>query len=122
MFRRRREPDALSHLPCRGRAEEAHSYARQVREVDQVFDRIEDTCPNLFHPRRPVTEQLPSWVRLYNMGSEIQLWTEQGKVHYFSPVMRGDPISAGTLEDWLAGGRPIDCSRKSMPAFGGLLE
>jgi hypothetical protein len=102
--------------------EEAAAYAREVRIVDAVFDRIEDACPNLFHPRRPVTEQLPMWVRLYNMGSEIQLWMEHGKVQYFSPVARGEPIGIGTVDEWLAGGRRIDCSRKSAPAFGGLLE
>ena len=86
------------------------------------LDRIEDACPNLFQPARPVTEQTPYWTRLYNMGSEIQLWIEDGRILYFAPPLGGDPIDIGTVADWMERPQPIDCSRKSAPAFGGLLE
>lgn len=107
----------LEHAP--GAAAE---YARDVKVPDAIFDRIEAACPNLFHPPRPVTEQLPFWVRVYNMGSEMQLWIEGGVVRYHSHVLGGDPIEIGAAADWAAAPQPIDCSRKSAPAFGGLLE
>lgn len=100
----------------------ARRYLEEVRPVDVVFDRVESACPNLFHPQRPVTEQMPRWTRLYNMGSEIQLWIDRGRVLYFSPFVGGDPIDIGAMADWLREPQVVDCSRKSAPAFGGLLE
>jgi Glycosyltransferase family 87 len=104
----------LEHAPG-----EAARFAREVREVDVIFDRVEDACPNLFQPRRPLTEQRPHWVRLYNAGTEMQLWIDSGRVKYFLPVARkGEPIDIGAAEDWARGPLPIDCSRKftSAPA------
>ena len=102
--------------------EAGERYAREVAQIDAVFDRIEATCPNLFQPPRPVTEQTPHWRRLYNMGSEIQLWIEDGRILYLAPTLGGDAIDIGTVADWMEHPQPIDCSRKSAPAFGGLLE
>lgn len=98
----------------------AERYIREVRGVDVIFDRVEATCPNLFHPPRPVTEQHPNWTRLYNMGSEIQLWIADGRLLYRSPFLGGDPIDIGTVEAWSKAPQRIDCSRKYAPAFGGL--
>jgi hypothetical protein len=100
----------------------ARDYVKEVRPIDAIFDRVETACPNLFHPRGPVTEQLPFWVRVYNMGTEIQLWIEADTVKYFSPLIGGDPIVIGSVDEWTRGQRTFDCSRKSAPAFGGLLE
>jgi hypothetical protein len=43
-------------------------------------------------------------------------------VLYFAPVIGGDPIDVGAAAAWAERAQPIDCSRKSAPAFGGLLE
>ncbi len=66
-----------------------------------------------------MTEKFPNWTRLYNMGSEIQLWIEGGRLLYRSAFLGGDPIDIGTVEAWSKAPQPIDCSRKSAPAFGG---
>jgi hypothetical protein len=100
----------------------AEAYARDVQFPDAVFDRVEAACPNLFHPPRPVTEQMPRWVRVYNMGSEMQLWIEDGTVRYRSPIYGGEPVEIGAAKDWASAPQVIDCSRKYVPAFGGLLE
>jgi hypothetical protein len=107
-------------VSCRLRpdAAEAERYAREVSEVDTIFDRVEAACPNLFHPLRPVTEQFPNWTRLYNMGSELQLWIADGRLLYRSPLLGGDPIDIGRAVDWARAPQPIDCSRKFAPAFG----
>lgn len=100
--------------------EEALNYADGVRAVALVFDNVEQACPNLFHPPRPVTEQMNYWVRRYAMGTEMQLWIEDGIVKYFNPTRGGDPIEIGAASDWAKGPQPIDCSKRFVPAFGGL--
>jgi len=96
----------------------AEQYALEVSRIEPIFDRVEAACPNLFHPPRPVTEQFPNWTRLYNMGSELQLWIADGRLLYRSPLLGGDPIDIGTAADWARAPQPIDCSRKFAPAFG----
>ena len=56
------------------------------------------------------------------MGSEMQLWIEAGRVLYFSPLLGGDPIDIGSVDAWRQAPQPVDCSKKSAPAFGGMLE
>jgi hypothetical protein len=56
------------------------------------------------------------------MGSEIQLWIENGRILYLAPTLGGDAIDIGTVADWTDSTQPLDCSRKSAPAFGGLFE
>jgi len=111
-------------VTCRLRPapEAAERYEREVREVDPIFDRIEDVCPNLFHPPRPLTERYPNWTRLYNLGSEIQLWMNGGRIFYRAPLLGGDPVDIGSVEAWSIGPQPIDCQKKFNPAFGGLLK
>lgn len=107
-------------ISCRLRADPsgAERYAREVRNADVIFDRVEAACPKLFHPPRPVTEQHPNWTRLYNMGSEQQLWIANGRVLYRSPLHGGDPIDIGSAAAWGEAPQPIDCSVKYLPAFG----
>ncbi|HVE48994.1 MAG TPA: hypothetical protein VNG69_05160 [Casimicrobiaceae bacterium] len=121
---RRPEDNWLSFLTCRlvAAPANAEAYQREVRPIDTVFNRVEDTCPNLFHPRRPVTEQVPRWMRRYNMGSEMQLQISEGRVIYRSALLGGDPIDAGAVDAWLRESQPIDCSRKFAPPFGGVAE
>ncbi len=102
--------------------DDAAAYVREVRDVDVVLDRVEAACPTLFHPPHSVTEQRPQWVRTYNMGSEFQLWVDGGRIKYLNPVRGGDPIDIGTFAEWSKAPQPIDCSRKSAPAWGGLLK
>ena len=110
-----------TYITCALRTDPAagERYLQEVAQVDPIFDRVEEACRNLFHPAQPVTEQLPKWTRLYNMGSEIQLWIDDGRLLYRSPFLGGDPIDIGTVEAWSTAPQPIDCSRKSAPAFGG---
>jgi len=97
--------------------EERLAYERTVWAVDAVFDRVEDTCPNLFHPRRPPTQEHIYIARTYHMGSEMQLFVDEGRVKYYYPLRGGDPIDIGTLESWRKAPQPIDCSRRTKPAI-----
>ena len=97
--------------------EERLAYERDVSEVDPIFDRVEDACPKLFQPRRPVTQEYRYWARTYHMGSEIQLFIDDGRVKYFFPLRGGDAIDIGSVADWRVRPQPFDCSRKTSPAF-----
>lgn len=98
------------------------AYERALRPIDVVFDRVEDACPGLFHPRRPATELRTHFVRTYNMGSEVHLWVDSERVKYFRPTRGGDPIDIGSVSEWTERALSFDCTRKSAPAFGGILE
>ena len=106
-------------IACRlVRAPEARlAYERDVSAIEPVFDRVEDACPSLFQPRRPVTQEYRYWARTYHMGSEMQLFVDEGRVKYFFPLRGGDAIDIGSVADWQAGPQPFDCSRKTSPAF-----
>lgn len=93
------------------------AYERRVAEVDAAFDRVEDACPALFHPRRPPTQEYGYLARTYHMGSEMQLFVEEGRVKYFFPLRGGDPIDIGTLAAWREAPQRIDCTRRTQPAF-----
>ena len=97
--------------------EERAAYERAVKDIDPVFDRVEDVCPNLFHPRRPPTQEYRYLARTYHMGSEIQLFIDEGRVKYFFPLRGGDPIDIGSLDAWRHGPQPIDCSVRTLPTL-----
>jgi hypothetical protein len=97
--------------------DERARYERDIRDIDVVFDRVEDACPNLFHPRRPATQEYRFLARTYHMGSEMQLFAEEGRIKYFFPLRGGDPIDIGSVEAWKQGPQAFDCSRRTSPAF-----
>jgi hypothetical protein len=122
-LRGERRPDAASSwkhfISCRlvEAPEERLAYERRVSMVDAVFDRVEDACPNLFHPRRPPTQEYGYLSRTYHMGSEMQLFVDEGRVKYFFPMRGGDPIDIGSLADWQRASQAFDCTRRTQPAF-----
>ncbi len=122
-LRGERRPDATSSwkhfISCRlvRAPEERQAYERRVSAVDAAFDRVEDTCPNLFHPRRPPTQEFGYLSRTYHMGSEMQLFVDEGRVKYFFPLRGGDPIDIGSLADWQQAPQAFDCTRRTQPAF-----
>jgi hypothetical protein len=93
-------------------------YHAKRAEIDVVLDRVEDACPNLFHPPRMLTELRGSWGRSYGMGSDRVLWINDGSIKYYSPTRGGDPVILGREEDWRVGPQPVDCSKRFSPAFG----
>jgi hypothetical protein len=99
--------------------EERVAYEEAVRQVDVVFDRVEDACPRLFHPRRAATQEYRYWARTYHMGSERQLFIEDGRVKHLLALRGGGPVDIGSVADWMQGPQPVDCSRGAQPAFAG---
>jgi hypothetical protein len=117
---RRPQKDGWKHfISCRlvPAPEERLAYQREVATYDAVFDRIEDACPNLFFPRRPVTQEGIYWARTYHSGSEMQLFVDGDRVKYFYYLRGGDPIDIGSIDDWKQGRGRIDCAKRTQPAF-----
>jgi hypothetical protein len=93
------------------------AYEHAAAAVDIAFDRVEDACPKLFQPRRAPTQEYLFLARTYHMGSEMQLYVDDGRVKYFYPLRGGDPIDVGPLDAWRQAPQPIDCSVRTRPAF-----
>jgi hypothetical protein len=112
--------DAWKHfITCRlvHSPDERLAYEREASFVDPILDRVEDACPGLFFPPRPVTQEFHYWSRTYHLGSEMQLFIDQGRVKYFFYLRGGDAIDIGSVEDWGKATQPIDCARRTLPAF-----
>jgi hypothetical protein len=56
------------------------------------------------------------------MGSEMQLFVDDGRVKYFYPLRGGDPIDIGSVAAWKAGPRRFDCSVRTKPAAVGAVR
>jgi hypothetical protein len=101
-----------------------HSAARATqREIDQVLDRVEDACPQLFQPRRMQTERAGmGWQRTY-ANTDLVLWISNGQVK-FSDRMRGDgEIRAlGPVHAWVTTALQIDCGRRAGTYFAQLVD
>jgi hypothetical protein len=81
-----------------------------------VFDRLEDGCPRLFQPRRPVTEDYGDersgyhWMRRY-ASTGLAVMITHGMVKLFDPVRGGSPIFLGREADWEGAPPRLLCGR-----------
>lgn len=93
------------------------SLARQ-RAVDLVLNRLEDACPELFQPRRLLTEQDgAAWQRLY-MNTDLAAWVSYGWVKFSNPVRSGNPVVfLGRESDWAKGPLRVECGRRNGAYF-----
>jgi hypothetical protein len=95
--------------------------ARQ-RAVDLVLDRLEDACPELFQPRRLVTEhEGDSWQRVY-VNTDLTAWVSHGWVKFRNPVRGGPPSVVGRESDWAKVPLRLDCGRHGGDYFAKVLN
>lgn len=86
------------------------------RVPNLVLDRIEDACPRLFQPRRPVTEAHGDgragyrWIRKYP-GTNLSLLMVQGAAELVDGARGGRPDYLGSESDWAKSPLPIACGR-----------
>jgi hypothetical protein len=79
--------------------------------VDLVLDRLEDACPELFQPRRLVTEHDgDSWQRIY-VNTDLTAWVSHGWIKFRNPVRGGLPIAIGRESDWAKTPPRLACGR-----------
>lgn len=101
-------------------------YRKTSREVDLVFDRVEDACPELFQPRRPVTQYLGRgryggiWERQYG-STNLALWISRGWVNFTDPLRGGSPTYIGREADWESASRRLECGRRGEMYFARLV-
>jgi hypothetical protein len=82
--------------------------------IDQVLDRVEFLCPNIFSPSPQITERRGQrlWLRSYS-GTDVNLTVYDNKVHYQDIYHGGPPTELGTLSDWSGPNHPpINCQHR----------
>jgi hypothetical protein len=83
----------------------------EERRISELFSRIEDACPRLFHGLTAVTERIgPQWARNYP-ALDARMETKSGRVilgHWFKLRY----YDLGTVEDWASAdaARPAACA------------
>jgi hypothetical protein len=94
----------------------------QQRSADRVFDRIEDACPQLFQPRRVLSEHLGmAWQRIY-MNTDLEMRISGDFVRFFDPARGDDPKLLGRASEWLAQPPQLVCGRKNGHFFAHVTE
>jgi hypothetical protein len=94
----------------------AAALAQAERVPNLVFDRIEDACPRLFQPRRPVTEVYGDagtgyrWIRKYP-GTNLALFMVDGSIKLVDGARGGQPDYLGTEGAWARAPLPLVCGR-----------
>lgn len=88
--------------------------AEQVPNL--VFDRIEDACPGLFQPRRPLTEAYGDrqagyrWIRKYP-GTNLSTFIVHGSVELVDGARGGRAAYLGSESAWARSPLPLACGR-----------
>ena len=95
--------------------------ARQ-RAADLVLDRLEDACPELFQPRRMLSEPNgDAWQRLY-MNTDLTAWVSHGWVKFRNSVDGNQMIYVGRESDWAMSPLRLACGRRDGHYFAQVLE
>lgn len=95
--------------------------ARQ-KEVDLIFDRVEDACPKLFQPKRLLTEQVGSlWMRFY-INTDLKAWVSKGWVKFVNPIRGDDVVYIGREADWARAPLRLACGRRGHHYFATVID
>jgi hypothetical protein len=86
--------------------------ARQ-HAADLVLDRLEDACPQLFQPRRPISEPNgDGWQRLY-MNTDLTAWVSHGWIKFLNSGAGDQMVYVGRDSDWAQKTLPLTCGRRN---------
>jgi len=89
--------------------------------VDLVLDRLEDACPQLFQPRRPLSEPYGNgWQRLY-MNTDLAAWVSNGWVKFHNPIAADQIVYIGPESDWAKTPPRLACGRHNGHYFAHVL-
>ncbi|MGH8142434.1 MAG: glycosyltransferase 87 family protein [Steroidobacteraceae bacterium] len=108
-------PDTTDFVTCHVVADHRdHSIeVTQRRAADLVLDRLEDACPQLFQPRRPLTEHDGrAWMRRY-LNTDVTAWVSNGGVKILQAIRGSGPIYLGRETDWEKKPKLLSCGRRS---------
>jgi hypothetical protein len=86
------------------------------RQADLALDRLEDLCPSLFQPARPVTQYFGSaredvWSRRY-LNTNLTAWVARGWVQFVDPIRGGAAAYIGPESAFERKDVRIRCGRR----------
>lgn len=96
-----------------------------ISKVDVVFDRLEDECPELLHPRRVVTQDHydsrhgQQWMRRYP-DTGLAILIGGGYVELINGLRGGRPSYLGRAADWERSPQRLQCGRSGQKYFAKL--
>jgi hypothetical protein len=98
------------------------AFVAQQRQADIVLDRLEDACPKVFQPRRPLTEHHGrAWMRNY-INTDLLAWVSDGWVKYYQSSRGGFRAYVGSESDWAKGPLRLDCGRRDGAYFAKVIK
>jgi hypothetical protein len=108
---------------CRAVPDTADPTALKTRQraADLVFDRLEDSCPRLFQPRRMITLRLgDSWRRVYG-ATDIVASISHGRVKFSDEMRPHGPVDVGGESDWARAPLSLECGKRNGVYFAHVL-
>jgi hypothetical protein len=94
----------------------------QQLEADLALDRLEDACPELFQPRRPLSEHRGrGWIRYYG-NTDLWAWVSDGWVKFYQSQRGQGRIFVGRESDWIKAPPRITCGRQGGIYFAQMLD
>ena len=106
--------DKRFFVSCRLIPSDTDNSARFARQqsVDLVLNRLEDACPKLFQPRRPLTEYNGrQWSRHYT-NTDINAWISGGELKFSQPDRGAELVHVGHEIDWIKAPLRLACGRR----------
>lgn len=117
-------PDAAPFLTCRV-VSDPDAYQRLMAEqspIDLALDHLEDACPKLFQPRRPLTEHIGSeWRRIY-INTDLAARVFHGELKLDDSLFGDDLIDLGRQSDWEKSPLRLACGRRDGHYFARVLS
>jgi hypothetical protein len=82
-----------------------------------ALDHLEDACPELFQPRRPIAElSRGGWQRIY-ISTDLLAWVRHGEVQFQQPFRGDPPIDMGAEDAWIKSPPQLSCGRRNSHYF-----
>lgn len=96
------------------------AHAQRQREVDLILDRLEDTCPALFRPRRMQTQHLGNvWMRYY-ASTDLIAFLNRGDVKFLGLFRGAEVRYLGHESAWSRAPQALICGRRDEVYFAKL--
>jgi Glycosyltransferase family 87 len=116
--------DTLYLVSCHLIPDSADHSAQIAQQLaaDVVLDRLEDACPKLFQPRRPLSEHRGrAWARYYS-NTDLSAWVSDGWVKFYQSQRGIFRKLVGRESDWARAPLRIACGRQSGIYFAKVLD
>jgi hypothetical protein len=115
--------DTFSLVSCHLIPDSADHTAQIAQQLaaDVVLDRLEDACPKIFQPRRPLSEHRGrSWVRYYG-NTDVSAWVSDGWVKFYQSQRGTFRVFVGRDSDWARAPQRVSCGRRDGLYFAKVL-